>query len=105
MRSLRLEEPFRQRKLEIGAGIAERKVTYQAAEPRRVVRQKTPPDVVAEQVTQKTPEVLVARVGEKAARVGEHPDEAREKPHVRQGVELLLHAVELIEKPPRTAVL
>jgi len=47
----------------------------------------------------------VARVGEEAARIRHHADEAREQTHVRQHAELRFHAVELIEEPPRGAPL
>ena len=47
----------------------------------------------------------MARIREEAARVGDHPHEAREQAHVREGAELRLDAVLLVEEPPGGAVL
>src|SRR5258705_14022575 len=57
---------------EIIARVEERDVLCQAAEQLAVVRQQAAPDVVAEEVADQAAEVLVARVGEEAARVGDH---------------------------------
>ena len=45
-----------------------------------VVGQQAAAHVVAEEVAEQAAEVVVARVGEEAARVGDHADEARERP-------------------------
>ena len=47
----------------------------------------------------------MARVGEEAATVGQHPDEAAQQPELRQLGHLPLHTVFLIVEPPAGAEL
>ena len=63
------------------------------------------PYVLAEQIAEQPPEVLVPRVRQEAARIGHHADEPRQQAHVGERVHLLRHAVELIEEPPGRSVL
>src|SRR5947209_4623265 len=90
---------------EIFAGIEERNVLRQPAEQLAVVGQQASAHVIAEEIAHQAAEILVARVREEAARVGDHADESREQTHVRQRADLRRHAVDLIEEPPRGAVL
>ena len=62
-------------------------------------------DIGAKQVAEDAAEVLVARIGEKAAGIGEHADEAAEEAEVGEGVDLPLHGLLLIEEPPAAAEL
>ena len=49
----------------------------------------------ADELAEDAAEVFVAREGEEGARVGEHPDEAREDADVRERLELRRHAVDV----------
>src|SRR5439155_1267976 len=69
------------------------------------LRETIRPVVVAEEIADQAPEVLVTRVGRKTARIGDHTDEAGEEAHVRQRADLRRHAVDLVQEPPRRAVL
>src|SRR4051812_27606747 len=90
---------------EVLPGVAEADVLDQRAQQGAVVGEQPPLDVRADHVAQQAPEILVARVRQEAARVGQHPDEPREQAHVGERVDLLLHPVQLIEEPPGAAEL
>src|SRR5690606_20067091 len=93
------------REAEIVARVEEAEVLDEPADEAEIGRKQAALDLGPEEPAQQATEVLVARVREEAPRVGEHPDEAREEPHVRERVDLPAHPVELIEEPPRAAVL
>lgn len=65
-----------------------------------VVGQLSVVDVLADHVAKDAPEILVTWKGKKTATVGQHADEAAQQPHAGQSIDLLLHAVFLIQKPP-----
>ena len=62
-------------------------------------------DVLAKHVAEQAAEVLVARIGEEGAAVGEHSDKAAQQAQHGEGIELLLDAVLLVVEPPSAAEL
>ena len=62
-------------------------------------------EVAAEDIAQDPAEILVTRVADKAARVGEHAHEAAQKAEVGERVHLAAHADFLVEEPPAGAEL
>jgi len=94
--SIRAEIPLR---------VSEGDVAHHAAEELEVVGHFAVVRPGAEDVAKDPAEIFVARVREEAARVGEHPDEAREEPCVCEDAHLRFHAVDVVEEPPAGAEL
>ena len=61
--------------------------------------------VLTDEVAQATAEVLVARVGEERAAVGQHAYETTQQAEYREAVHLAFHTVELVVEPPSAAEL
>ena len=57
-------------------------------------------DISANQVTEDPSEVFVSREGKKGAGVGRHSDESRKQTHAGKTIEVVDHALLLIQKPP-----
>ena len=90
---------------EIALGVVVRDVLDDLPEPLHVGRDLAVLDLLAELLAEDAAEVLVARVAEEAARVGEHADEVAEAAERGKRLELLAHAVLLVEEPPAAAEL
>ena len=63
-------------------------------------RNHTVLDIVAQYVAQRAAEILVTRIAQERAAVGQHAHETTQQAEIRQGHHLFLHAVFLIEEPP-----
>ena len=59
----------------------------------------------AQQTAQDAAEILVARIGQEGAAVGQHADKARQIAKIRKARQLVGHAGEMVVEPPRRAVL
>ena len=59
----------------------------------------------ADQIAEHAAEILMARIAHERPRVRDHAHEAREQAEIRQRVQLPLHRLLLIEKPPARAPL
>jgi len=109
LRSLRFKNSARVRRIqaqpEVRAGVGEGDVFHHAADVGEVGGELAALDAGTEEVAEHAAEILVARVAEEAARVGEHADEPAEQAEVRQGIDLPLHRLLLIEEPPAAAEL
>src|SRR6185312_6320758 len=85
--------------------VAKADVLHHRADQLQVGGDRPPGHVGAQQVAERAPEILVARIAEEAAGVGDHADEAAEQPEIGEGVHLPLHALLLVEEPPAAAEL
>lgn len=56
--------------------------------------------IIAEEVTEQSAEILMARIAEEGAGVGEHSHEAAEQSEHGKRVHLPCHAIELVVEPP-----
>ena len=97
---------FRQAfKPKVLAGVAVADVSHKFSHEVEVAREEAALDFAAQDIAKQTPEVVVARETEEAARVRQHTDEPAEQSHVGQGFYLARHPVELIVEPPAAAKL
>lgn len=90
---------------EIVTRIVKANVFHHLAQQRDIRRRFAGSHPTADHLAQNAAEVFVARVGEEAATVGQHPDEAAQQPELRQLGHLPLHTVFLIVEPPAGAEL
>src|SRR2546422_663727 len=95
----------RQRKAEIIFGVGETNIFDHRADKVQVVWKFSIFDFTAAEVAENAAEIFMAREGHERTRIGEHADEAREKPVIGKGVKLPLNGIFLIEKPPGAAKL
>ena len=68
-------------------------------------RQQPTGDIMADDVAQQPPEIVMSWVTQETAAVSEHPDKTTEQSRLRQGFDVLCHAIELVVKPPAAAEL
>src|SRR6218665_1471368 len=61
--------------------------------------------VICKEVANQSSEILMPRIGKQRARIGKHSDENAYQALIVEGVNLLRHAVPLVEKPPSRTVL
>lgn len=71
-------------------------VLYHFANPRHVAGEFAIFYVVAQQITEDSAEIFVARIGQETPRIGEHSHKAREQTHIGQRIELFFHAIFLV---------
>ena len=91
--------------MEVTNGVVIANIADDSADPVEIVRQQARFHFAAEEVAEDAAEILVPRIRQERAAIGQHTDEKGQKPHIRQRFELLFHPVLLVEEPPAGAVL
>ena len=87
-------------KLEVAAGVVVRDILDHAAQNLHVGGQQTALHIVGEEIAENATEVLVTRIAQERAAVGQHAHKTREQAKHREGVHLTDHAIHLVVEPP-----
>ena len=94
------DSPFFLIELEISSCVVVGNVLYHLAQQLAIVGQQPLLHIVAKEVAEDAAEILVTRIAQERARVGQHTHKATQQTEHRQGVHLLDHAVHLVIEPP-----
>ena len=86
--------------VKVSTSIIVRDVLHHTTEDLLIVGQQALLHIITKQVAEDTTEILVARIREERARVGEHTHESAQQSQYRECVHLTDHTIHLIIEPP-----
>ena len=86
--------------LEVATCIVVRNVLDHPGERLHIVGQQSFLHIISEQVAEQPAEILMSRIAQEGARVGEHAHEAAKQSEHGERIHLSCHTIELVVEPP-----